>query len=91
MYDLSRMSTETKLQVLSNVTNTLIGSMTVDGQVKEGQLMGDCVTEVEKEGKVDPLLHPILIAVLLANVVIDIDPKFNFAEFVARKNKEMGL
>lgn len=91
MYDLSKMATEAKLQVLERVAQATIGSLLVGGQTKEAQLLSDCITEVEKEGDVEPLLHPIMLAVILANVVVDIDPTFNFPEFVARKNREMGL
>jgi hypothetical protein len=89
MFDLSRLTPELKLQILSTVTNTLIGSMSVDGQAREAQLIAQCVKELDSEGYVDPLLHPAMVMVLLANAVMDLDPNFNFQAYVAKKNAEM--
>jgi len=89
MFDLSRLTPELKLQILSTVTNTLIGSMSVDGQAREAQLIAQCVKELDSEGYVDPLLHPAMVMVLLANAVMDLDPNFNFQAYVEKKNAEM--
>lgn len=89
MTSLQRLSDEMKLHVLSNMCSTLIGTMTMDGEAKAANLIADCIKELESEGHSDPLLHPAMCMALLAVMLVESVPDFNFRAFVDKKDAEL--
>lgn len=87
--NLGNIPAEYKLEILSNMCPTLIGTMTMDGESKAANLIADCVKEFESEGHSDPLLHPSMCMALLAVILADVVPDFNFREYVDKKNAEL--